>query len=195
MTCSWHSVGVRHSRYGFRVVYDASSSINTPVSGVLQERDWIWKPVRLEALVSIQSKLPLIKKRRTRPFGFPSNQENSLVQRHWTKLDPSDQKSIWFSIVVPRYAFICWLADRSRLVVQDRLLQWWWYGLCFLQELLPTSRAETVDWEENSCSIQASSECNHVLHLASKKCKNSVTKLKQRMVFHTIRLEVSARGE
>lgn len=128
MTCSWHSVGVRHSKYGFRVVYDASSSMNTPVSGVLQERDWIWKPVRLEALVSIQSKLPLIKKRRTRPFGFPSNQENSLVQRRWTKLDPSDQKSIWFSIVVPRYAFICWLADRSRLVVQDRLLQWGYNG-------------------------------------------------------------------
>ena len=128
MMYSWHSEGVWHSKYGFRVVYDASSSMNTPVSGVLQERDLIWKPVRLEALVSIQSKLPLIKKRRTRPFGFHSNQENSLVQRHWMKLDPSDQKSIWFSIVVPRYAFIGWLADRSRLVIQDRLLQWGYNG-------------------------------------------------------------------
>uniref|UniRef100_A0A7N2KYP5 Caffeoyl-CoA O-methyltransferase n=1 Tax=Quercus lobata TaxID=97700 RepID=A0A7N2KYP5_QUELO len=45
---NWHSEGVWHSKYGFRVVYDASSSMNTPVSGVLQERDWIWKPLGMQ---------------------------------------------------------------------------------------------------------------------------------------------------
>jgi len=50
--------GVLIERYGSRVVYDASSGLNSKLSSVLSNGNWCWKPARSEDLVAIQSGLP-----------------------------------------------------------------------------------------------------------------------------------------
>jgi hypothetical protein len=55
---NWHPCGVLIERYGFRVVYDASSGLNYKLSSVLSSGIWCWKPARSKDLVDIQSRLP-----------------------------------------------------------------------------------------------------------------------------------------
>ena len=40
-------------------MYDVASSLKAKVSSVLKEKSYIWKPLRSNSLLSIQSKLPL----------------------------------------------------------------------------------------------------------------------------------------
>jgi hypothetical protein len=41
-------------KYGPRIVYDASSRLDSKLISVLNNRNWCWKPARSEALVEIQ---------------------------------------------------------------------------------------------------------------------------------------------
>ena len=45
--------------YGYGAVYDVASSLKEKVSSVLKEKSYVWKPLRSNSLLSIQSKLPL----------------------------------------------------------------------------------------------------------------------------------------
>jgi hypothetical protein len=64
---NWHPCGVLIERYGFRVVYDASSRLKSKLSSILSNETWCWKPAKSEDLVAIQSRLPEI------PLGLVDN--------------------------------------------------------------------------------------------------------------------------
>jgi hypothetical protein len=42
------------------VVNDAQSSVEAKLSSVILNGDWFWKPAKSEALVEIQSRLPIV---------------------------------------------------------------------------------------------------------------------------------------
>jgi hypothetical protein len=54
---NWHPCGPLLEKYGFRIIYDSQSRIDTKLASVLRNEDWHWKPARSEALVDIQSRL------------------------------------------------------------------------------------------------------------------------------------------
>jgi hypothetical protein len=49
----WHPAGILLEKYGFRVVYDAQSSVEARLSSVINDGEWFWRPARSEALVEI----------------------------------------------------------------------------------------------------------------------------------------------
>jgi hypothetical protein len=49
----WHPAGILLEKYGFRVVYDAQSSVEARLSSVINDGEWFWRPARFEALVEI----------------------------------------------------------------------------------------------------------------------------------------------
>jgi hypothetical protein len=53
----WHPDEILFMKYGFRVIYDASSRPEAKVDSVLKNKTWVWKPARSEDLVTIQSQL------------------------------------------------------------------------------------------------------------------------------------------
>ena len=55
-----HPDGPLYQKFGHRVVYDATSSINAKLSSVIQYKAWNWGSARSDVLVSNLSKLPLI---------------------------------------------------------------------------------------------------------------------------------------
>lgn len=55
---NWHPFGSLYEKFGFRVIYDAHSTLNATFNSVIKKGDWCWKPTRSEDLVAIQSRLP-----------------------------------------------------------------------------------------------------------------------------------------
>jgi len=56
----WHLDGILLEQYGYRVIFDARSKIDAKLATVIHDREWNWPAARSEALVNIQSKLPLV---------------------------------------------------------------------------------------------------------------------------------------
>lgn len=57
----WHPDDVLYEQYGYKVVYDARSKMEAKLSSVIKRKWWEWQPAKSEDLVSIQSKLPMVK--------------------------------------------------------------------------------------------------------------------------------------
>jgi hypothetical protein len=57
----WHPDDVLCEQYGYKVVYDAQSKMEAKLSSVIKGKKWEWQPAKSEDLVSIQSKLPMVK--------------------------------------------------------------------------------------------------------------------------------------
>jgi hypothetical protein len=53
----WHPMGVLFEKFGFKMVYDAHSTLEAKLSSVIQNGNWCWGPARSEALVEIQAGL------------------------------------------------------------------------------------------------------------------------------------------
>ena len=47
--------GALYEKYGYRIIYDAASSMDARVARVLKEKEWRCKPARSEELMFIQS--------------------------------------------------------------------------------------------------------------------------------------------
>jgi hypothetical protein len=56
----WHPDGILIEKYGFRPIYDAGSHTNAKLSSFICNNQWNWPPARSDALVCIQSQLPLV---------------------------------------------------------------------------------------------------------------------------------------
>jgi hypothetical protein len=54
---NWHPFGVLFEKYGYRIIYDSQSLLDSKLDSVLRNGVWCWKPARSEALVDIQSRL------------------------------------------------------------------------------------------------------------------------------------------
>jgi hypothetical protein len=123
-----HPCGILIERYGSRVVYDASSGLNSKLSSVLSNGNWCWKPARSEDLVAIQSRLPEIALSPVDNPVWKVARNGSFVSfETWDFL--RDKKAeverwhlIWFPCAISKHAFILWLAVQNRLTTNDRLL-------------------------------------------------------------------------
>ena len=67
---NWHPDGILFLKYGYRIVYDAASRVEAKVASVLKDKQWIWNPVRSDALVNVQSKLFLVDRKEILLFGL-----------------------------------------------------------------------------------------------------------------------------
>ena len=50
----WHPMRVLFEKFGYRVMYDAHSTLEAKLSYVIQNGNWFWRPARSKALVEIQ---------------------------------------------------------------------------------------------------------------------------------------------
>lgn len=56
---NWH-LEILFAKYGHRVIYDSTNSLDALVSSNLKNEDWCWRPARSKDLVSIQSRISLV---------------------------------------------------------------------------------------------------------------------------------------
>ncbi|XP_059429209.1 uncharacterized protein LOC132163025 [Corylus avellana] len=95
----WHPAGVLFENFGYRVVYDAISSLEAKLATVIQNGNWFWRPARSEDLVEIQARL--------------------------TEVDLGlCDTPVWNASRKRVYAFILWLSMKDRLITGERLLKW-----------------------------------------------------------------------
>jgi hypothetical protein len=130
----WHPAGILLEKYGFRAVYDAQSSVEARLSSVIHDGEWFWRPARSEALVDIQTRLTEIKLGHCdNPIWIASRKGIYVSSDTWEALrEKRDQiewwKLVWFSLAIPKQAFILWLAMKDRLDTGVRLLSWGYRG-------------------------------------------------------------------
>jgi hypothetical protein len=130
----WHPAGILLEKYGFRAVYDAQSSVEARLSSVIHDGEWVWRPARSEALVDIQTRLTEIKLGHCdKPIWIASRKGIYVSSDTWEALrEKRDQiewwKIVWFSLAIPKQAFILWLAMKDRLDTGVRLLSWGYRG-------------------------------------------------------------------
>jgi hypothetical protein len=123
------SYGILFYKYGFQVIYDARSRIDAKLSSVMRGRDWHWIPARSDALVSIQSNLPLVKigmidKLLWLPFrNLKHSCKNTWEAIRVKQLKVEWSKLVWFSFAIPCHAFFLWLPFCDGLATGDRLLR------------------------------------------------------------------------
>jgi hypothetical protein len=126
--------GILLEKYGFRAVYDAQSSVEARLSSVIHDGEWVWRPARSEALVDIQTRLTEIKLGHCdKPNWIASRKGIYVSSDTWEALrEKRDQiewwKIVWFSLAIPKQAFILWLAKKDRLDTGVRLLSWGYRG-------------------------------------------------------------------
>jgi hypothetical protein len=131
---NWHSAGALFEQYGFRVVYDAESRLEAKLSIVIIDGDWCWRPAKSDALVEIQSHLLEIKIGvcnkpiwSTFKKGFYVNSDTwDALKIRKTKVDW--WQLVWFPYIIPKHAFVLWLAMMGRLFTSDRLSKWGYKG-------------------------------------------------------------------
>ncbi|XP_059439694.1 uncharacterized protein LOC132172241 [Corylus avellana] len=124
----WHPAGILVEKYGYRVVYDAQSSVEAKLSFVIHNGEWLWKPARSEALVEIQAGLSEISLGHVdQPIWTASRNGFFVSSDTWEALREKNElidwwKLVWFPLAIPKQAFILWLAVKGRLDTGDRLL-------------------------------------------------------------------------
>jgi hypothetical protein len=79
----WHPGGILLEQYGYRVIYDARSKIDAKLATVIHDREWNWPAARSEALVNIQSKLPLVRIGEDKAVLVLSNKECCPSRETW----------------------------------------------------------------------------------------------------------------
>jgi hypothetical protein len=57
---NWHPAGCLFDAYDHRALYDAGHAIGPKLSSIIKQGSWFWLSARSEALVAIQSHLPII---------------------------------------------------------------------------------------------------------------------------------------
>ncbi|XP_062145417.1 uncharacterized protein LOC133852669 [Alnus glutinosa] len=126
-TDNWHPSGVLVERYGYRIVYDSQSRLDSRLDSVIQNGNCCWKPARSDSLVEIQSKLFEIQFRVAdkpiwtifRSGSYSSSDTWDFLRKkknvvEWWSL-------VWFPYAIPKQAFLLWLTLRNRLTTGDRL--------------------------------------------------------------------------
>jgi hypothetical protein len=116
----WYPDGILYEQYVYRIIYDARSKLEAKLASVMKGKEWDWQQARSESLVSIQSKLLLVK--------IGENDEPiwviSKIRETWEAIRTKQQKVswwklIWFSCAIPKHTFAVWLALRNCLSIGD----------------------------------------------------------------------------
>jgi hypothetical protein len=125
---SCHPDGILHDIYGYRVIYDAGSQLEGNVSSVLVDGCWRW------LLVKIQNAWPMVDIGGV-DFSTWNFSKKGVYNcaASWELIRHKQQivewwSLVWFSMAIPRQAFILWLAARDSLSTGIRLLSWGFGG-------------------------------------------------------------------
>ena len=127
-------MGVLFEKFGFRMVYDAHSTLEAKLSSVIQNGNWCWGPARSEALVEVQAGLYEVRLGSfDKPIWGASRKKGYVCSETWEALRVKNDevlwcKRVWFPLAIPKQAFILWLAMRDRLTTGERLLKWGYQG-------------------------------------------------------------------
>jgi hypothetical protein len=126
---SWHPAECLFDWYGYRIVYDAGSAIGPKLSSIIRNGEWYWPSARSDNLIEIQRRLPKVAiGREDLPVWKASKWVYSYAET-WdqlrVKLPIVDwHKVVWFSLAIPKHAFILWLALRDALVTKENMCSW-----------------------------------------------------------------------
>jgi hypothetical protein len=122
---NWHLAGVLPEQYGFRVLYDAQSRLR--LNSLLSLSNRCSRYAKSDAFVEIQSRLLEIKIGVCdKPIWSASRKGFYVSYDTWDALRISKTMVDCGSLsgspyVIPKHAFVLWLAMRDRLLTSDRL--------------------------------------------------------------------------
>ena len=127
---NWLQLGPIVSIYGDRIIYDSGLPRNATVSSIIQNGNWVWPVANSPDLLILKSSIPEAMLPRSDQcdsicwtatlFGnFSTSSAWNKIRAHCAKV--SWHKLVWFPGLIPKAAFILWLAIRQRLGTQDRL--------------------------------------------------------------------------
>ncbi|XP_075663456.1 uncharacterized protein LOC142633065 [Castanea sativa] len=108
----WHPAGVLIQRFGSRVIYDVASNPEAKVDFVLNDKPWIWRLARSDALVSIQCQLFIVelKDEHKALWQVTKSGKFSYAATYVEIRDKSSEakwwKLIWFHLTIPKHSFI-----------------------------------------------------------------------------------------
>jgi hypothetical protein len=116
-----------------RAIYGAGSYSGEKLSSIICDRDWFWPCARFETLVKLQSRLPKV------DIGSEDlpiwNFRNGVYScsETWELLREKQPvvdwwKVVWFSLAIPRHAFLLWLVFRDALVTKEKMCKWGYAG-------------------------------------------------------------------
>jgi hypothetical protein len=130
----WHPASYILDMFGFRVVYDSGLSLHTKLASLIKNSDQFWSHARSDALVEIQGRLykVMLGGDDMRPVWKSGSGKYSLAET-WenlreTKLVVTWWKMVWFSMSIPRHAFLLWLTFRDALVTKQKMCSWGYSG-------------------------------------------------------------------
>ncbi len=116
------SNGVLYLKYGHRIIYDSASWFEARVDSVLKDKQWHWKPTRLEHLVIVHRNLFLSELKEEDWTASSSAQfvcaatcdalRSKGAKVNWWRL-------IWFTHHIPRHSFIGWMALQNKHPTKD----------------------------------------------------------------------------
>jgi hypothetical protein len=110
------------------VIYDGYSKLDARLSTIIKDGQWMWRSVRSNMLVEIQSKLCLVSvggqdtpQWTISKFGkfSCSNTQNPIHIKH-NQAELWD--FVWFSLFIPKQAFVTWLVMMDTLPTDRKLL-------------------------------------------------------------------------
>jgi hypothetical protein len=129
----WNPHGCLLDKYGYRVVYDAGSSIGAKLSTIIRNGEWYWPYARSDRIVDIQSKrleveignsdLPMWrckKGRYTCAETWDALRKKEVPEKWW--------KVLWNQVAIPRHSFMLWLVFRDALITKERMCRWGYSG-------------------------------------------------------------------
>jgi hypothetical protein len=106
------------------------SSSETMLPTVITEGNWKWPPAQSDDVVEIQSQLPQLEfGKDDKPMWTSSTKGIYVSADTWEALRvklPTVPwwRMIWFSLTIPKHAFILWLVARDGLTTGEKLLHW-----------------------------------------------------------------------
>lgn len=127
---NWHPNGVLEEKYGYRVVYDSRSKLDAKLFTIMLGKEWNWPPASSEDLVKIQSNLSVVKiGDKDRAFWVTSKNKCYTSRDSWEEIRNRSPKVeswrlVWFSLPIPKQAFILCLAIRNGLTTGEKQASW-----------------------------------------------------------------------
>lgn len=112
---AWHPLGPLLDALGPDAAYLSGIPLESKLSKVIQDQSWRWPAARTMTMHMIQSSLPFINPGADSIWWVPSKNGLYHTGATWSWLHGSNphvswHKIIWFKGMVPRWAFITWLA-------------------------------------------------------------------------------------
>nr|XP_043625498.1 uncharacterized protein LOC122596919 [Erigeron canadensis] len=116
-----------------RVLYDARLDVGTKVVSMINDGKWMWpegwednfdilKEISVPILQLDKKDKVVWVNRNMQQVEFSTTQAWQDLRCNWPTVEWKDV--VWFKQLVPRHAFMLWLALQEKLMTQDRIARW-----------------------------------------------------------------------